>query len=363
MYDIDNNKIKDLLNKDISPAKINSRVMSLFLKQLSLLLNSGIAIDTSLKIIERQNIDKKLTKALSSVNKDLEKGLSIFDAFTKNEKYFSPMVIAFIKSGDKSGKFSEILDELSNYIGKEDKNKSTIKQAMTYPIVLFILTVLIVILLINLVLPTFQNLFNQSGQSLPASTRILLNISGFLNEYGILVLLFLGFIILSIIILRKDDEIRIKIDKIYFKKFPFRSLRQEKFEYQITSLLYILKSGDVEINDSLRLIRESFKNTYIKATIDEIIHDLDRGSSLANSITKQKDFSPLFKSMIEIGEDSGDLVEALKKSSEYYANDYIYKLKRIANLAEPTMIIFMSIIVGFVVFSIAIPIFDSINTI
>ena len=187
MYDF--NKIKEYLNKDISPARISSRVMSLFLKQLSLLLNSGITIDASLKIIEEQKIDKNLSKALKSVNKDLDRGLSIYDAFTNNEKFFNPMIIAFIKSGDKSGKFSEILDELSNYIGEEDKNKSTIKQALTYPIILFTVTILIVALILNFVLPTYQNLFEESGQSLPTPTKILLDISGFIKNYGFMIFL------------------------------------------------------------------------------------------------------------------------------------------------------------------------------
>ena len=361
MYDF--NKIKDILNKDISPQKINSRVMSLFLKQLSLLLNSGIAIDTSLKIIEKQKLDKNLTKALASVNGDLDRGLSIYEAFTNNEKYFNPMIIAFIRSGDKSGKFSDILDDLSTYIGEEDKNKSTIKEALTYPIILFAMTILIVILIVKFVLPTFQNLFAENGQSLPTSTRVLLAISGFINKYGFLIFLLILAIVFSILILKKDIDIAYKIDNIYYRYFPFKNLRQEKLEYQMTSLLFILRSGDIEINDSLRLTKESFKNTYIKAEIDKIIRDLDKGLTLSNSIEDKKVFSPLFKSMIKIGEDSGNLLEALNKSSQYYANDYIYKLKRIANLFEPLMIIFMSIIVGFVVFSIAIPIFDSVNAI
>lgn len=359
----DINKIKYILNKDIVPQKVNSRVMSLFLRQLSLLLNSGISIDTSLKIIERQKVDKNLTKALASVNGDLERGLSIYEAFTNNEKYFNPLIIAFIKSGDKSGKFSEILDDLSTYIGEEDKNKSTIKEALTYPIILFLMTILIVALILNFVLPTFQNLFAESGQSLPTTTKILLAISEFFNNYGFIVFLGILFIVCSILILKRDKELAYKIDKFHYRHFPFRNLRQEKLEYQISSLLFILRSGDIEINNSLRLVKESFKNTYVKDEIDKITKDLDRGMTLSNSIEDKKDFSPLFKSMIKIGEDSGNLLEALKRSSQYYANDYIYKLKRIANLAEPIMIIFMSIIVGFVVFSIAIPIFDSVNAI
>ena len=330
---------------------------------MSLLIDSGLAIDTSLKIIEEQKMDKKLTKALGQVNGDLDKGLSVYDAFYSNRKFFSPTILAFIKSGDKSGKFAEILDQLSTYISEDDKNKATIKQALTYPIILLIVTVVIVSLLVSFVLPTFVSVFENGGQNLPKSTLLLINLTKFFDTYGVLILLFTGAIILSIIILRKDSYMRHRIDKFYYRFFPFKKIRREKLEYQVSSLLYILRVGDVEIGDSLKLIKSSFANEYIRQIIGDIISDIDKGKSLATSVSTKSIFSPLFKSMIIIGEDSGNLAGALEKASEYYSNDYIYKLKKISNMVEPLMIIIMSVLVGFVVFSVAIPIFDSVNAI
>ena len=143
MNRLDKNKIKDVLHKDISSTKINSRILSLFLKQLSLLLSSGIGLDKSLYIIEKQNLDNKLTKALASINKDLDSGYSIYEAFYNNKKSFDPLIIAFIKSGDESGKMAEILDELSFYIEEDSKNKTAFKQALIYPIILLLVCIAI----------------------------------------------------------------------------------------------------------------------------------------------------------------------------------------------------------------------------
>lgn len=156
---------------------------------------------------------------------------------------------------------------------------------------------------------------------------------------------------------------RFKLDKFNFLKLPFFKFRRLKLEYQFTSLLYILRRGDINIVSSLYIIKDSFTNTYIKMIIDELIIDLKNGYNLSSSLANKNIFSPLFLSMIKIGEDSGNLIESLKKSSEYYANDYIYKLRRMSQVAEPAIIIFMSLIVAFVVFSVAIPIFDSVNNI
>ena len=363
MNRLDKNKIKDVLHKDISSTKINSRILSLFLKQLSLLLSSGIGLDKSLYIIEKQNLDNKLTKALASINKDLDSGYSIYEAFYNNKKSFDPLIIAFIKSGDESGKMAEILDELSFYIEEDSKNKTAFKQALIYPIILLLVCIAIVGLLVNFVLPTFQEVFDSSGQSLPKATIILINIANFFKDYGLVFMIFIVVIVISIFILRKDEVIRFKLDKFNFLKLPFSSFRRLKLEYQFTSLLYILRRGDINIVSSLYIIKDSFTNTYIKMIIDELIIDLKNGYNLSFSLANKNIFSPLFLSMIKIGEDSGNLIESLKKSSEYYANDYIYKLRRMSQVAEPAIIIFMSLIVAFVVFSVAIPIFDSVNNI
>lgn len=363
MNRLDKNKIKNILNKDISSTKINSRILSLFLKQLSLLLSSGIGLDKSLSIIEKQNLDKKLTKVLVNINQDLDNGCSIYDAFCNNRKFFDPLIIAFIKSGDESGKMAEILDELSFYIEEDSKNKAIFKQALIYPIILLVVCIAIVGLLVNFVLPTFQDVFDSSGHSLPKATIILMEIANFFKDYGLVFMIFIVSIVISILILRKDKYMRFKLDKFNFLKLPFFKFRRLKLEYQFTSLLYILRRGDINIVSSLYIIKDSFTNTYIKMIIDELIIDLKNGYDLSSSLANKNLFSPLFLSMIKIGEDSGNLIESLKKSSEYYANDYIYKLRRMSQVAEPVIIILMSLIVAFVVFSVAIPIFDSVNNI
>lgn len=363
MKSLNKDKIKSILNKDIIPARIDGRIISLFLKQLSILISSGIGLDKALKIIENQQIDKKLSLSLDKINIDLERGLTIDQAFSNNENYFNPMVVAFIKSGEESGNFAKILDELSFYINEESKNKSIIKQAMTYPIILLFVMILIVAIVVNFVLPTFQNLFEKNGQQLPITTRALIDISTFIKNYGFLIVLFLLIFALSLLILRKDKQSRLKLDEFAYKIFIFKKLRQTKLEYQVSRLLYILRSGDIEIKKSLFMIEKSFKNEYIKENIRNITNEISQGNTLSKSISNKDIFSSLFKSMVEIGENSGNLLETLKKSSEYFSNDYIYKLKKLATLAEPVMVIIMSILVGFVVFAIAIPIFDSINTI
>ena len=175
------------MNKDIGPGRIPARTVSLFLKQFSLLLSSGISLDESLSIIKDQNMDKRLSKALSNILVNLNSGLSAYESFKRESRYFTPMLIAFIKSGDEGGNMAEILGEFSDYLSNDSKNKSQIRQAFIYPIILLIVTITVVALIVTLVMPTFTESFASYGMDLPLSTRMLLAISAFFSEYGFVV--------------------------------------------------------------------------------------------------------------------------------------------------------------------------------
>ncbi len=361
MNKINLKSLGEILNKDIGPGRIPARTVSLFLKQLSLLLSSGISLDESLSIIKDQNMDKRLTKALSNILVNLNRGLSAYDSFKSESRYFNPMLIAFIKSGDEGGNMAEILGEFSDYLSNDSKNKSQIRQAFIYPIILMLVTIAVVGLIVTLVMPTFTESFASYEMVLPLSTRMLLAISAFFSEYGFIVLLLILALVLIYIYLYNSKAYRLKVDTYNFKLLPFKRFRKLSMDYQISSLLYILRKGDIDIISSIGIIRESFANTFIKKKLILIQKDLLDGLSLSYAFKRAGIFSNLLISMIEVGEDSGYLVEALEKTSEYFANEYIYRLKKISTMAEPVLILIMALIVGFVVFSVTIPMFDSVN--
>lgn len=354
-------RIIELLNKDIIPSRIPARIVSLFLKQLSLLLNSGISLDKSLMIIKNQNMDKKLTKSIENILEYLDRGYNAYESFYKERKSFNPMLIAFIKSGDESGRLADILSDYSDYLLVDSKNKSQIRQAFIYPAILLFVTIIVVALIVTLVIPSFSESFESYNMTLPLITRILLAISSFFMNYGLVVLLMLLDLILLYIYLHNSKAYRLRIDTFNFKHLPLKKFRLLSIEYELSSLLYILRSGDINIINTIKIIREAFSNTYIKRIFILIEKDLLDGISLSLAFKRAGIFSKLLTSMIEVGEESGSFVTSLKKTSEYFSNEYIYRLKKLSRLAEPVLILIMSLIVAFVVFSVTIPMFDSVN--
>lgn len=354
-------KIISILNKDLGPRSISPRLMSLFLKQLSLLLNSGISLSESLQILKNQKIDKKINQALDIIIDSLNMGYSPYDSFYQAKEYFSPMVLAFIESGNKTGKFAYILNDLADFIYDDSKNKSIIKQAMTYPIILLIVTFLVIIAIMSFVMPSFIEIFDKSEMALPKITRVMIGIYNFLSNNFLIIILIVTLFVLLIKLLKTDYKKKVIIDKVAYKLLNLNSFARLRMEYQLTNLYYILKVGDIDQIGSLEIIKDSFKNSYIKEIFSQIISDVNRGNSLYYSFNKAGIFSPLFLSMIEIGEKTGKLDQTLRKSNIYYSNEYMYKMKKIASLTEPVMVLIMSLIVAFVVFSVALPMFDSVN--
>lgn len=355
-------RISDFLNRDIFPTRISSRILSLFLKQLSLLLNSGISLDNALSIIIGQNIDKKLTKSLRKVLDNLNNGLNAYESFYIEKESFDPLLISFIKSGDESGRLGDVLDEFSDFLFVTSNNKSKIREAFIYPITLLIVTVIVIGLIINLVMPTFIASFEDANMVLPLSTRILISISDFFSEYWILILAMIVTTFLMLALFYRKDDYRLAIDYALFKYLPLKRFRMLNVEYKLTSLLYILKNGGIDIIKSMDIISASYRNTYIQEKFYYIKKDLLEGRNLSECFDRSEIFSNMLVSMLEIGETSGKLEESLKKASEYYSNEYIYKLKKFSKLAEPILILIMAFIVGFVVFSVTIPMFDSVNS-
>lgn len=355
------NRIVKFLNKDIGPKRIDSRTMSLFLNELSLLLNSGISLYDSLSIIKRQGANKKIEKAINIILYNLERGRSPYEAFKMAEGYFSDLILAFVKTGTKTGKLAGILENLSNFIYEESKNRSAVKQAMTYPLIVLFVSVFVIITIINFVMPSFIEIFDQSEMSLPLMTRMLLGISNFFAENSLLLLLVIGLIFLIILVLRTNYQKKIRMDEFLFKLKPIHKLNRLRVEYQLTSIYYILKSGDIDTIETFLILADSYKNAYIKEVILKIKDDINKGDSLSLAFRKAEIFSPLLLSMVDIGTETSKLDETMKKANEFFATEYIFRIRKISSIAEPLMILLMGLLVAFVVFSVSIPMFDSIN--
>lgn len=352
-------KLKELLNKPIV-LKVNKRHLSIFLRQFSVLLSSGINPNNSIYILKDQKEIKSLNYSLNEIYDDLNKGDHLSLAFSKH-KIYDDFLISMMETGEESGELGSISSKLSDYYEKEDEISKKIKGALTYPTILFLTTIVVLIFVLKYVMPTFISLFESSNMVMPLITRILISISIFIEKYFFVLVLIFSIILILFITLKKKYFLKIKID--YLKvKMPFIGTNYIKITTgRISRALSISYSSGVNFMDSLKIIGKGTNNLYIEEKLDEAILEIEEGISINEAFSNTEILPQLFNSMVEVGEETGRLGEILEIVSDYYKKESDYSINSLVRIFEPLMIIFMAIFVGIIVISIAIPMFDIIN--
>lgn len=348
-----------LLTKDISignPVKLQDFVI--FLRQFATLLRAGVTVVEATHILAKQTESKPLKKALLSVELDLREGLPLSKAVEKHPKIFSNMFINMAKAGEAGGNMDETLDRLAVHYEKQYETKQKIISALAYPVVVGIIAIFVVIFLLVNVVPTFVDMFKDFGGELPAITVFVLAASDFMQDYWWLICLFIIGIVLALIILCKNKQIKYYLDFISFKMPIFGRLLQKAAIARMTRTLSSLFSSSVPILQSLSIVEKVADNEVIAKVIGEARDSLERGQSLTVPMKKSWVFPPLVTQMIAIGESSGSLDVMLGKVADFYEQEVETTTDRLKSLIEPLMIILLAVIVGTIVLAILVPMFE-----
>ncbi|SHH25842.1 type II secretion system protein F (GspF) [Anaerosphaera aminiphila DSM 21120] len=366
--------IEILRNKNLRPIKIeeesysnvelkiNKRVFSskdiqILLYQLYIMTKSKIQIPKAFEILIFQNKGKKKL-ILEDIHRNLNRGYPLSECLSKT-KAFPVLIVNMVAIGENSSDISLILHSLSEYyIGENILNKR-IKNALIYPMILIAVTILIVNFLILNVMPTFIDIFKNSNANLPLSTRILIGTSNFVKDNLLILILFVLFLIIIVIVYLKTSSGKRKLDLIKLKSSYYKLIMSKKF----ISMMYFLTDSKLTISKSLVVIESSIDNIIIKEKIDNSISDLKRGVKFSETLFNYNIFSDIVISMIKIAEESANINEILKSLDEYLEHEIKIREEKLLALIEPVTIIILSIIIGFIIIAIAIPMFDITNRI
>ncbi len=338
--------------------KISKKELAILCKQLSLVTSCGINITDALEMLSKQSANIVLRDSLKQIRREVETGESLADSFEMFNKNYPSMMINMIRIGEEGGNLDVVLISLSNYFEREDKMIKKIKAALAYPTLLFIVTLSVSAFLMLKIVPSFASTLTSMGQKIPPITMGILNISLFLK--GNLLILFL-FLILFIIAIRyffkskkgKEVKDRLLLETPIFKKI-YKKYIQVRF---IRSMTILLDSGNIVIK-SLQLAKLCTENNIIKEEISSSIDEMMKGKSTLEALRKVSIFDSMVLSMIAVGEETGNLAEMFKKSSEVVDEEFMITLDKATTLLEPIMIVFLAIIIGVIILSIMLPIFN-----
>lgn len=333
--------------------KFKNEDLYILFRQLSIFINSGINIESAFEILSTQ-FSKDKGKILANIRDSLRSGSSLSDAMNLTGA-FPSLVINMVYVGENTSSLGKIFNRLSDYYIKKRNTRSKIIEAMAYPIILLVTSIFIINFLIINVIPSFAEIFSDNNNLLPLPTRILLGFSNFIYRNYL-------FIILVILLL-------VSIALIYHKKHPktFHSFLLKSSYYKMTKSMNLsfnmdlLLGSGLTVDRSLEIISKMEKNLSLKEKYQEILAKLKSGEHLYKSFQEAGVFSNILLSMIRVGEESSSLREIFSIMSSYYGEELNSRNQKILGLMGPILIIIMALIIGFIVLSIALPIFDMVN--
>lgn len=345
------------LNMDIADfQKVKIKDISIFCRQFSVIITSGITILRGLEIVKLQTENKKLARILGEVFEDVQKGKT-FSAAMGRHGDFPDMLINMIEVGEASGTLDHIMSRMAVYYDKEYKLQQKIKQALTYPAVISVVAVAVVIFLVAKVIPTFVSMLEGAGE-LPLPTRIVIGLSDFIRfKWYILVFIIIALTILIRAYIKTDsgrNELdRLKLNMPMFGKI-FRKIITSRFARTFGTLI----GSGVPLLQSLTICSSVVGNAVVKGALDEAREDIKRGATIGDTLSKSGQFPLMLTHMIKIGEESGSLDDVLTKTSDFYENEVEVATAQLTTMIEPLIIVVLGGVVAFIILSILLPMFQ-----
>lgn len=338
--------------------KVKVKDIAIMSRQFYTMLEAGVPILECLNILSGQIENNKLRECISEIAADVNKGGVLSECMKKHKKVFPPLFISLVASGEASGRLDSVMLRMANYYEKETKTANKVKSAMIYPCVLAFVAVVAVTFILVYVMPTFVQVFEGTGTQLPWNTRLLLWMSSAIQNNWIAILLVLGAGIIGGKYYLNTEQGKYTASKLQLK-IPFiKKLNQMSIVSQFTRTMSTLIGSGIPLIDSITIVTDVVKNKIAKDALMQVNEKISRGEGLYYSIEETGIFPNMLCSMVRIGEETGALDSILNKTADFYDEELDSTIQATVSLMEPALIVVMGIVIGFMVISIMLPMFD-----
>lgn len=353
-----------VLNMRIGGGKLSYSELAFLLTQLSTYLKAGIPLIDSVRILEKQSVKPEKKRIYSNIIYELSKGESFSSALASQNPAFPPLLINMVKTAELTGDLPEILDDMRDYYESIDKTRKAAISSMIYPSILFVFAICVLVFILIYVIPSFVSLFEQQNAELPAITKIVLGASSFLTSNKFIILGVLFGLIISFVLLYKYVKPFRKTMQTIAMKFPgFGKIIIYREVAMFTKTFASLLNHNVFITDSMTILSSVSDNEVFKDIINDSLEHLSRGAKISDAFEDKWAFPIVAYEMLVTGENTGRLPMMMTYVANYYQDLHANLVKRINTFIEPLLIIFIAIIVGIVVVSVVIPMFDFYGTV
>ena len=332
--------------------------IAIMTRQLSTLVAAGIPLVESLTALVDQVENIKLKQALSEVREKVNEGSSLADALKLHPKVFSPLFINMVRAGEASGALEIVLNRLADFTENQMQLRGKLMSAMAYPIIMVFLGIAALALIFAFVIPKLVSLYDNLEQVLPLPTRILIGMSEAVTNYWY-IMLALAFLIPWLVkkyITSKKGEVVYHRFLLHMPIFGpmFRMVAIARFSNTLSTLL----ASGVPILLAMDIVKNIVNNVILARVLESVRTNLSEGDSIAEPLKRSGEFPPLVTHMIAIGEKTGEVESMLEKVSETYNRQVDARVSTLTSLMEPIIIVVMSVVIGFIVFSVMLPIIN-----
>jgi type IV pilus assembly protein PilC len=350
-------------NIELSKKKVKLKELAVFSRQFATMVNSGLPILRALSILAGQTSNKTLAETLSAVRLDVEQGASLSGAMQKHPKIFNDLYMSMVKSGETGGSLDGVLIRLAEMLENEVKLRGKIKSAMTYPIAVVGLVILIMSAMLLFVVPQFQSIYSQLGGSLPLPTKVLLMMSNVFKKLWYLLILSAIGARFMFRRYKRTERGRELIDGLKLRIPVFGTLFHKTALSRFSSTLSMLLSSGVPILQGLEIVSETVNNKVISKAVVDVQSSVREGESMAKPLAKHTVFPPMVVQMIAVGEETGQVDTMLDKVAQFYNQEVEAAVDALTSLIEPLLIAVIGSCVGAAVIALYMPMFNIIKLI
>ncbi len=344
----------------------NSEDISIFTRQMATLVQAGLPLLRSLEVMIKQQQKKpKFKEMLENISEKVSSGGNLSDGLATYPKTFDNLYVNMVRAGEAGGVLELVLDRLSQFQEKSIRTIKKVKSAMIYPSVIMFVAVVIVTLLMMVVVPQFEAIFQQMlrGAALPGPTQVVINISELFSGHPILVLGGMGGTVFGLFMFKQTKKGSRVFDWLGLRVPAIRDVISKSNISRITRTFGTLLSSGVPILQALQITRDTLNNSYFAEAINNVHDSVRDGEAMATQMEREDVFPTMVSSMVEIGEETGELPDMLTRIADNYDEDVDNAVAGMTSLIEPIMIVFLALVVGFIVIALFLPIVGIIETI
>jgi len=346
-----------VLPKIFSP-KVKQTELTMMTRQLATLVGAGFPLVSAIYTLIPQTDSQIFKQILSQIKDSIEEGSSFAEALSQYPDTFSEMYINMVRTGESSGTLELVLERLADINEKQQALNNQIRSALTYPVMMLILCVLVLYFLLAYVVPRITSIFTDMGQALPAPTRFLIALSELFQSGWWVILIGILMIFFGIKRLKKSEKGMYWYDKTKLSLPGVGTLTIKLSIARFARTLGTLLENGVSLLQALKIVKNIIGNQIIADSIENAANEVEKGRGLGKSLNELRIFPHISIQMIQVGEQSGELETMLGKIADIYENEVETTVVGMSALLEPLIILFMGAIVLFIVLSIMLPIFE-----